>query len=450
MTTPTGAPDELSELDEWMRHEQQFATPERDPRARRAWRIVLIVVASFVILTLAAGGGYVVWALNTPVRLPAMVSQAPAVPTSPAAVLAMPSEGSAAIRVEGAESYLGPDASGIWAGSGSEDARPIASISKLITALVVLDAHPLGPDESGPTLTFSEADEDLYDAYYVQGATIARMPAGSSMSLRDALSTMLIPSASNYAEAVSTWAFGSQGGFVSAARRWLTANGMNDTTIVEPTGLDPRNASTPSDLITLGAIAAANPVVAQISATRSMTVPGAGVIVNTNDLLGTSGISGLKTGNLGEGEHNLLYTATLDAGIGSPLSITGVALGGFSHGTVNAEVVALLDSIRAGFHELPLAEAGQDVGSLSTPWGSSARIVIGESASILTWSDTPVTVEMSVSTPTAYTDGEQIGTITWTAGPNTASAPVVIEGDIEPPTEWWRLTHPGELGDDAR
>ncbi|MBB4138458.1 hypothetical protein BKA10_000252 [Microbacterium invictum] len=31
-------------------------------------------------------------------------------------------------------------------------------------------------------------------------------------------------------------------------------------------------------------------------------------------------------------------------------------------------------------------------------------------------------------------------------GPNSVTVPVEIEGTIEPPDEWWRLTHPGELG----
>ena len=100
-------------------------------------------------------------------------------------------------------------------------------------------------------------------------ATIAAMPTGSAMSEHDALETMLVASACNYAEAVSTWAFGSQGAFLSATKQWLAANGLTGTTIVEPTGISPRNTSTPSDLIAIGKLAAANPVIAQIVARRS-------------------------------------------------------------------------------------------------------------------------------------------------------------------------------------
>lgn len=406
-----------------------------------------MIVAIILAVVLASTGGYVAWALNAPLPEPVVEWQTPDVSVPPAMTIAMPLEGAAAISVAGADDYLGPEAAGIWKSSGAADPRPMASISKLITALVILDAKPLASaDDPGPTIAFDEADRDLFDKYYVLGATVAEMPRGTTMSLHDALATMLVPSASNYAEAVSTWAFGSQGAFVSAAQRWLAANGLTGTTIVEPTGLSARNTSTPSDMIAIGKIAAANPVIAQIAATASLTLPGPGTMSNTNGLLGTSGITRLKTGTLGENEYTLLYTATLDVGTGQPLSVIGVMLGGFSRDSVSTGVVSLLDSIRGGFHNVPLTVRDQQVGTYTTAWGSSGRMIVLDSASILTWSDTPIAVAMGTTTPERYEDGEPVGIITWTAGPNTATAEVTLEGGIEQPTAWWRLTHPGELG----
>jgi D-alanyl-D-alanine carboxypeptidase (penicillin-binding protein 5/6) len=441
-------PDAVAEFTEWMRHEQEI--PNRratlDPvvrrRRRRGWIITAVVLA----LVLAAGGGYTGWGLTAPVGNPVARSETPSAAAGPPAALALPSEGASAISVAGADAYLGPEASDLWATSGTDDPRPIASISKLITALVILDAKPLaGPDDPGPTITFDKAAHDLYDRYYVRGATIAAMPTGSSMSEHDALATMLIPSASNYAEAVSTWAFGSQAGFVGAAARWLAEHGLTRTRIVEPTGISPRNTSTPSDLIALGKIAAADPVIAHLTATPSIHVPGPGYLLNTNNLLGRDGITGLKTGNLGEGSYNLLYTASFTVGE-QPLSVTGVVLGGFSRDSANASVLNLLDSIRNGFHRVPLATAGDVVGSYTTPWGETAQMVIASSASIFTWSDTPISVTMDTSAPETYADGAEVGTISWTADPHTETAALKIDGDIEPPTAWWRLTHPSELG----
>ncbi|GAA2579394.1 hypothetical protein GCM10009862_18280 [Microbacterium binotii] len=422
---------------------------DRRVRRRRRW-IVAIVLLVLVALPLAAGGGYTVWALNAPLPEPVMAAEKPSVSTPGAVGIAMPTEGASALSVSGGDAYLGAGASGIWTSSGGDQARPLASISKLITALVVLDASPLsGPEDPGPTLTFSKADHDLYDEYYVQGATILAMPTGSSMSLRDALTAMLLPSASNYADAVSTWAFGSRSGFLSAARTWLDAHGMTGTTIVEPTGISARNTGTPADLITLGKLAASEPTIAAITAMPSASLGELGTVSNTNNLLGIDGITGLKTGNLGPDNYNLLYTSTLDVGIGEPLHITGVVLGVYSRDTVDSVVRAQLQSIRDGFHTVQLAEQGQQIGSLSTIWGSRAALVVASAPGILTWSDTAITVAMDVSAPTTYADGEVVGTITWTAGPNTTTADVVVSGDIEPPTEWWRLTHPGQLGGQA-
>jgi len=450
MARPDQPTDELSEFAELLTHEQEFtrARDRIDPAVRRARRRRgLIITAVCVVVLLAAVGGYIGWALTAPVDPPEATTHAPQVPTVAAAVIATPPNGASAISIAGADAYLGEGASGLWSSSGTGEPLPIASITKLITALVILDAAPLASvDDPGPTITFTKADHDLYDRYYVQGSTIAPMPTGTSMSLRGALSAMLIPSASNYAEALSTRIFGSQNAFLGATRNWLSANGLTGTTITEPTGNSPRNTSTPADLLAIGKLAAAHPVIAQIVATPSISLPGAGQLYNTNGLLGTAGITGLKTGSLGEGTYSLLYTATVDVGAAEPLAVTGVVLGGVSRESVNASVLGALESIRSGFHHVDLATSGQEVGTISTSWGSSARLIIGETASIFTWSDTPITATMDIATPPSYTDGTVVGSITWTAGPNTVTAPVKIDGSIDQPSEWWRLTHPSELG----
>lgn len=200
---------------------------------------------------------------------------------------ALPDVGASAISVMGAENFPGTvGADGILAASGGAEARPIASISKVITALLILEARPLGAADAGPTITFSKADADLYDKYYLLGATVESMRRGSAVTQRDGLELILAASASNYAEAVSTWAFGSQTNFRAAVTEWLAERGLAGTSIVEPTGIDPRNVSTPADLIAIGKLAMTNPVVAEIVQSPSIDVPGLGVFGNRNDMLG--------------------------------------------------------------------------------------------------------------------------------------------------------------------
>lgn len=445
MTTQS-PPDEFAGLDDLMRDEYEAPDP-RDPAMRRR-RLRGVLIAMLVVLAIVAAlGGYAAWSLTAPLPSPVGSARTPTVTRSEAVTLDLPDTGSSALSIAGADEYLGAEASGIWASSGDDSPRPLASITKLITALVILDARPLADEnDPGPTITFTSANNDLYDQYYVMGATIAAMPTGSSMTLREALAAMLIPSASNYADVVSRWTFGPRWAFLEAARAWLAKNGLTGTTIVEPTGIDPGNTSTPTDLIALGKLAAQHPVVAQIAGSASANLPGVGTVYNTNSLLGTSGITGLKTGNLGGDTHNLLYTAKVDIGTGTPLSVVGVVMGGGSRQSVNDAVVGLLDSVRSGFHTVPVAAQGQVVGSYSTAWGASVDIVIATDASIFTWSDTPIEVAMTTAEPNTFADGEVVGTVTWTAGPKTATADLVIDGSIESPSDWWRLTHPGELG----
>src|SRR5690606_2557279 len=249
-----------------------------------------LVSGAVTLALLASLGGYTAFALTAEVGTATFDLDVPAIETPAAAQVHLSPDGATAVRVHGGERYLGAEASDIWAAAGGDGPRPMASVSKLVTALVILDAKPLaGPDDPGPTITFDRDDHALYDKYYLLNATIAAMPAGSSMSLQDALEAMLIVSACNYAEAVSTWAFGSQSAFLRAAETWLAEHGLTSTRLVEPTGIDDRNTSTPADLIALGELALANPAIARIVQQPTLDVPHIPPASNTNDLLGLDG-----------------------------------------------------------------------------------------------------------------------------------------------------------------
>ena len=430
--------------------EERRATGRRDPqdpatiaRRRKRNRIIGLIVVGVIVAGVAT---YVPLALTAPVGAAAATSHAPHIAPGAAAALALPQEGESAVSVSGADPYLGQGASGILASTGGDAPAPMASISKLITAMVILNAKPLTGSDPGPSITFNKADHDLYDKYYLLNATIAAMPTGSSMSERDALETMLVVSACNYSEAMVDWAFGSTGGFLSAAKKWLAANGMTHTKMVESTGIDARNVSTPSDLITLGKLAAANPVVVELVAKTALDIPFLQGMPSTNTLLGTDGVTGMKTGTLDDYGSNLLYSATFFVtGVSKPLNVIGVVMGGSTRDTVNNDVTHFLDSLKAGFHEIPVAEAGQRVGTYTTPWGASASMELESSASIYTYSDTKITSTMTTSTLKTGKNGEKVGSVTFTSGTNTVTVPVVLDGAIAPPTAWWRLTHPQEL-----
>lgn len=452
--SPSNRSSDLADFSEMLaRGEADGAGPRPDPRdpvalagARRR-RIRRRIAGLVVLLVIAAAvGTYLPLTLLAPLDAAASTAtKPPSTPPGPVAI-ALPAVGESAVSVTGAEKFPGTvGTNGILASAGGSAPLPIASISKLITALVVLDAKPLEQTEPGPTLTFSKADHDLYDQYYVLGASVEPMKTGSTMSEHDALALMLVASACNYADAVSTWAFGSRARYLGAVKTWLAAHGLTGTTIYEPTGIDARNVSTPADLIAIGKLAMANPAVASIVGSSSITVTGVGTVSNNNISLGSEGINGIKTGTLDKAGSCLLFSATADVGLAHPITVVGVILGGESREAVDQDARVLIRSIAAGFHEVRLVGVGTVVGSYSTQWKDGARIVTERSASVLTWSDAPITSSMKIDPITAAADGSTVGSLDFVVDGSTISVPLVLDGRIAGPDGWWRLTHPDQL-----
>lgn len=350
--------------------------------------------------------------------------------------VSLPGYGAAAI---GAVGYPG-----VLASSGSADPLPIASIAKVITALVVLDAKPLAPGEAGPDIVFGDADLDFYDQMLALDGVVGDVTSGQAMSQRNVMNIMLMTSANNYAMSLANWAFGSIDGYVAAARDWLARHSLTATTITEPTGIQPSDVSSTADLIEIARLVTADPVLAEIVATTSMDVPGFGPITNRNGLLGVGGIDGIKTGTLDESGACLLFS--WDYAVGSQtVTLLGVVLGGPDHATVNATIEGLLGEVDAGFSEVSLATAGQVFGSYSTAWGDSANAVAAEAASLPLWAATPVTAVVDAGEVTLGEVGTQVGTVTFTAADRTVTVPLVLDTEIDDPGPWWRLTNPDKL-----
>ncbi len=418
----------------------------RARRRRRGGLVAFLIVLGVVLLAAA----YVTAALLAPLPAGALEVREPAVAPGAAASIAMPGEGESAVSIVGAGAFPGTQGTdGILAASGGTAERPIASISKLITALVVLDAKPLASaSDPGPTITFGADAAALYETYYRLDCLVQPMRAGSTMSERDAIETTLVVSACNYADALALWAFGSEDRFVAATRAWLASHHLDHTRMVEPTGIDDRNESTPADLLQVGALAADDPALASIVSMPHLDVPGLPPTPNTNGLLGTDGVDGIKTGTLDTAGADLLFSARLDVGASAPVRVVGVELGGTDHPSVDADVRAMLASIRAAFHVVPLVRRGQVLGRYTTPWGHAA-VTAAADASVLTWSDTPVTARVATTRVREATRGTEVGHVSFRAGSAASSVPLRLASSVRPPDSWWRITHPGQLLDAA-
>ncbi|MBV0895155.1 D-alanyl-D-alanine carboxypeptidase family protein [Microbacterium sp. NC79] len=208
--------------------------------------------------------------------------------------------------------------------ANSDDALPMASISKLITALMILEARPLGVGEQGPAFGFTWDDENAYFEAMGAGLSALPVPVDGSLTQYQMLEGILIGSACNYVDYLVTDIWGSNDEFVTAAAWFLERHNLTGITMVEPTGIDHRNTATPSALVEVGRLALANPIIAEIVAKRAIDLPGVGIVENTNDLLADPGVVGLKTGTL-DG-YNLLSAKDIVTADGATIRVFVVVM----------------------------------------------------------------------------------------------------------------------------
>jgi serine-type D-Ala-D-Ala endopeptidase (penicillin-binding protein 7) len=183
---------------------------------------------------------------------------------------------------------------------------PIASITKLMTAIVVTEAG-LPADEM---IAISQQDVDT------EKGNRSRLRVGTELSRGEMLHLALMASENRAAHALGRQFPGGLDAFVAAMNRKAAELGMTDTHYVEPTGLSSRNRSSAHDLTLLVKAAYAHPIIRELS-----TSPEAQVavgrrqmqFVNTNRLVNnpTWEIGLQKTGYISEAGRCLVMQAEL-------------------------------------------------------------------------------------------------------------------------------------------
>lgn len=145
---------------------------------------------------------------------------------------------------------------------GSTEVRPIASISKLMMALVVVESG-LPMDEK---IRISDADVDRLRY------SRSRLPVGTELSRGDMLHLALMSSENRAAHALGRYHPGGMSAFVRAMNDKARALGMRHTHFVEPTGLSADNVSTAQDLVKLVQATARHPLIRHYSTNEKYDV----------------------------------------------------------------------------------------------------------------------------------------------------------------------------------
>jgi serine-type D-Ala-D-Ala carboxypeptidase (penicillin-binding protein 5/6) len=163
---------------------------------------------------------------------------------------------------------------------------------------VILHDHPLPANGSGPDIAVQPSEAAAYPAQARDGDSLVPVVAGETLTERQALEALLLPSADNMAWILARWDAGSQAAFVARMNATARRLGMTGTSYTDPSGLDPSTVSTATDQVRLGMAAMRVPALAAIVAMPTAVVPEAGLVRNYNTLLGQDGVVGLKTGSM--------------------------------------------------------------------------------------------------------------------------------------------------------
>jgi serine-type D-Ala-D-Ala endopeptidase (penicillin-binding protein 7) len=189
-----------------------------------------------------------------------------------------------------------------------DNAMPIASITKLMTAMVVLDAK-LNLDEP---IVIDASDVDV-----IKGSR-SRIPVGSAFRREDLLRLALMASDNRAAAALGRTYPGGSAVFVESMNAKARALGLGNTRFVDATGLAPGNVSSPQNLALMVGAASSYPPIREYSTTPALHVrlPESGRelgFLNTNSLVRSDGwdIGLSKTGFINEAGKCLVMQATI-------------------------------------------------------------------------------------------------------------------------------------------
>ncbi|HSZ37133.1 MAG TPA: hypothetical protein VK773_08585 [Acidimicrobiales bacterium] len=402
-------------------------------RRRRRWRVVVPVV--IVVLLLLGAGAFAGVRLSEPAPAPAVTSVLSRSVDVPSAVvpLPFPATGQGAVSIPSI---------GVEEASGGETPVPVASLTKLMTAYIILHDHPLALNQPGPTVTATETDVQDFDTDAVSDDSNAQVTVGEQITEQQLLGGLLIHSADNYADLLARWDAGSIPAFVAKMNATAAALGMKQTHFADDSGISTQSVSTAGDILKVAAPDMANPVVAATVDNNSVTLPVAGILATYTPLLGLDGIIGMKSGytDAAGGCDVVAVLRTVD---GRPTLLLAAVTG----------QTGALALDQAGLHGLALVNAVQSLigtstvlraGVVAAQVGAAGSTVAGRTAtsvSMLTWPGAHAT---RVFHPARHVSpqarrGAQVGSVVVTLGTQRAVVPVHLTRDLPPRSLLQRL-----------
>ncbi|TVL93760.1 D-alanyl-D-alanine carboxypeptidase [Streptomyces sp. SAJ15] len=360
-----------------------------------------------------------------------------------------PEEGQAAAEVQGA---------GMVGTFGEQKPVPIASVTKVMTAYVILQNHPLKADKPGPKI---EVDAQAGDESDATDESRVAVSAGQEYSQRQMLEMLMIPSGNNIARLLARWDAGSEKAFVKKMNDTAKKLGMKNTVYTDPSGLSATTKSTAVDQLKLAKEVMKDRTFRQVVRTENIRIPGLNDpvtkdrIFNNNSLVTTEpGTAGIKTGSSSAAGGALMWAAYKTVG-GKDQLILGVTLDQRNHNSkdpnahlavVLAKVQKQISATRGALVTDTLVKKGQVVGYVEDGLGGRTPVVATKDLKGVGWAGHKVTFSLAAggrSLPHTAKAGTVVGELTAGGGPGSASVPVALKSDLSEPSFGTKLTRVG-------
>ncbi|MFJ9720857.1 D-alanyl-D-alanine carboxypeptidase [Streptomyces sp. NPDC101213] len=341
------------------------------------------------------------------------------------------------------------DVNGIGTMDVFGDQKPVAigSVAKAMTAYVVLKDHALKSGQEGEKVPV-DATAEKEGGYDADGeSTLNTVKAGDELTLRQALSAIMIPSANNIARLLARWDAGTEAEFIKKMNDAAEDLGMTNTTYTDASGLKETTVSTAADQVKLGNELVKIPALMEITKLPEWIDPSGQKWRNYNTLVPYNNALGIKTGSTTKAGGNLLFAATEEAG-GETVTVVGAVLGQHRSpiiDTVNAVSKTALLAAQDALTSAKILKKGDVVGYVDDRMGNHTPVVVAEDVTAVGWAG--LTVKLSFAggeVPHTAKAGTQVGTLTVGDGSGDAvKVPVSLQRELTEPGLPDRLTRVG-------
>lgn len=241
--------------------------------------------------------------------------------TQKASALSMPANGNDLLDVSGganAEAYIVVNTAtgNVLMDKNANELWPPASLTKLVTALVVLDTKP----NLSKKITMNASDQAM--GFCSDGGDCIRSASGVQFTMNDLFYAALLPSANNAAAALARSTGMTTKQFAAKMDAKAVALGATRASFNEPTGMDPTNTITAAGYAKILAAAYSNSYLKKVAQTQTYTMKSLNnakytqTVKNSDKLLADNDITmiGAKTGYLDESMYNFASLLQYDNG----------------------------------------------------------------------------------------------------------------------------------------